>query len=100
MTTRSVGDAAATTSVLRLEPRSNGRDGGSGTGPCGCRIAGGATSEVGAVSAAGASATAATRTGSGSGSGAGAGRLASWTGSGGGGGDCGAPRPEKNEKMV
>ena len=53
------GAAAATTSVLRLYPRSNGRAGGSGTGPCGCRIGAGAASAVGAVSAVGASATAA-----------------------------------------
>src|SRR5262245_25472921 len=85
---------AATTNALRLEPRSNGRGGGSGTAPCGTRSGGKGASPSGVssagdaslgVSAAGGGATAATRTGSGSGAGGGAGRLTACIGAGGSG---------------
>ena len=61
------GTAAATMRALRLEPRSYGREGGKGTGPCGCRIATGRGSGGSGGSGAGASAAATTRIGWGSG---------------------------------
>ena len=74
---------AATTNALRLEPRSNGRGGGSGMAPLGWRIEriGSGGNRPASSASAG---TAATRTGSG-GDGAASGRLATCTGGGSGG---------------